>query len=180
MPLTAQGGNLSLAHGEVYFDRYTALGAKTGERVVGNVSKLAISAPVGTTLPRNPPPAAGALLARAVIRATSDLTLTLTESEANNLALMLLGTADEYTQGSTPVVDELLNGGVAVPSADAWYPVASRKITAITVKVLAVTKALGTDYQVDADTGRIYIIKGGTIVPGTDIVKVSYTPTAIV
>lgn len=179
MPTTAQGGNLMLAHGEIYFDRYTAAGLKTGERFLGNCTALKITPNVETKEKYDSTTAAGSLLARAITRVTHELAISMDEFSAKNLALMLLGDDDTYTQAATAVVDELLNGGVAVPSADAWYPVAGRQITAVTVKVLVATKTINTDYLVDAVTGRIYIVKGGTIVPGTDIVKVSYTPTAL-
>lgn len=177
----AAGGNLLLGHGEVYFDRLSAAGAKTGERFLGNVSSLSISMSNETKEKYDSVTAAGNLLARVITRTTAELALTMNEFTAKNLALFALGDdSSPLTQTGATVTDELVNGGVAVPSSDAWYPLAFRgsianPISAVTVKVGAATKTINTDYLVDLVSGRVYIVPGGTIVAGTDIVKVTYT-----
>ena len=177
----ASGGNLLLGHGEVYFDRLSSTGAKTGERFLGNVSSLAITMSNEVKEKYDSVTAAGNLLQRVITRTTAEVSLSMTEFTAKNLALFALGDdSSPIAQTGAAVVDENLNGGVAVPSSDAWYPLAFRgsvanPLTAVTVKVGAATKTINTDYLVDLVGGRIYIVPGGTIVAGTDIVKVSYT-----
>jgi hypothetical protein len=177
----AAGGNLLLGHGEVYFDRLSAAGAKTGERFLGNVSSLSIAMNNETKEKYDSVTAAGNLLARVITRTTAELSLTLTEFTAKNLALFALGDdSSPITQTGAAVVAESLNGGIAIPSTDAWYPLAFRgsvasPLTAVTVKVAASTKTLGTDYLLDLVGGRVYIIAGGTIVAGTSVVTVDYT-----
>lgn len=183
---TAQGGNLLLGHGELYFDRWNSAGAKTGERFLGNVTALGITMSNEVKEKYDSVTAAGNLLARVVTRTTAEVALTMTEFTAKNIALFALGDdSSPVAQTGASVTDELINGGTAVPSSDCWYPLAFRgsianPLTTASVKVLVATKALGTDYLLDLVGGRIYIVPGGTIVPGTDIVKVTYTyPTLI-
>jgi hypothetical protein len=177
----AAGGNLLLGHGEVYFDRLSSTGAKTGERFLGNVSALSISMSNEVKEKYDSVTAAGNLLARVITRTTAELSLTMTEFTAKNLALFALGDdSSPVTQTGASVVAESLNGGTAIPSTDAWYPLAFRgsvanPISAVTVKVGASTKVLGTDYLLDLVGGRVYIIAGGSIVAGTSIVTVDYT-----
>ncbi len=177
----ASGSNMLLGHGELYFDRLSSTGARTGEKFLGDIESLSLTGTVETKEKYSHTTSAGELLARAIIRSSQEVALQFNEYMARNLAMFLLGDdSSPITQTGAAVVDELINSNVAIPSADAWYPLAFRgsvanPISAVTVKVLAATKVLGTDYQVDAITGRIYIIAGGSIVPGTDIVKVSYT-----
>ena len=96
-------------------------------------------------------------------------------------ALFALGDdSSPIAQTGATVTAESLNGGTAIPSTDAWYPLAFRgsianPLTAVTVKVSASTKVLGTDYLLDLVGGRVYIIAGGSIVAGTSIVTVDYT-----
>lgn len=182
----ASGGNLLLGHGEVYFDRLSAVGAKTGEMFLGNVSALAISMSNEVKEKFDSVTAAGNLLARVITRTTAEISLSMTEFTAKNIALFALGDASSpYTQTAATVVAESLNGGVAIPSTDAWYPLANRgsiatPISAVTVKVAASTKVLGTDYLLDLVGGRVYIIAGGSIVAGTSVVTVDYTAPALV
>lgn len=177
----AQGGNLLLGHGELYFDRLSSTGAKTGEKFLGDVESFGLTLTPEVKEKYSHTSAAGELLARAITRVTGEVSVQFNEFTARNIALYALGDdSSPLAQTGAAVVDELINNNIAVPAADAWYPLAFRgsvanPITAVTVKVLAATKALGTDYTVDAITGRIYIVPGGSIVPGTDIVKVSYT-----
>lgn len=181
----ASGGNLLLGHGEVYFDRLSAAGAKTGEVFLGNVSALAINMSNETKEKYDSVTAAGNLLARVITRTTAEVSLSMTEFTAKNLALYALGDASSpYTQSSATVVAESLNGGVAIPSTDAWYPLANRgsvalPISAVTVKVAASTKVLGTDYLLDLVGGRVYIMPTGSIVAGTSVVTVDYTAPAL-
>jgi len=181
----AAGGNLLLGHGEVYFDRLSTAGAKTGEVFLGNVSALSIAMSNEVKEKYDSVTAAGNLLARVITRTTAEVSLSMTEFTAKNLALFALGDASSpYTQASATVTAESLNGGVAVPSTDAWYPLANRgsianPISAVTVKVGASTKVLGTDYLLDLVGGRVYIVAGGTIVAGTSVVTVDYTAPAL-
>ena len=178
---TAQGGNLLLGHGELYFDRLSPAGAKTGERFLGNVTALGITMSNEVKEKYDSVTAAGNLLARVITRTTAEVALTMTEFTAKNIALFALGDdSSPIAQTGATVTAENLNGGVAIPSSDAWYPLAYRgsianPLTAVAVKVGVATKTINTDYLVDLVGGRIYIVPGGGIVVGTDIVKVDYT-----
>ena len=184
MPMTAQGGNISFNRGSLYFDRFTTAGVKTGERFLGDVKDFGITPSAETKDVYDYTKAATPLLARVPIRMTGEVNMTLLEYTAANLALMALGDdAPGFTQSTATVVDEALNGAaVVLPALDRWYPLANRRISAVTVKggvAGATARTLHTDYEIDAEGGRIYITSGGACVAGTDLVKVSYTAAAI-
>lgn len=107
-----------------------------------------------------------------------------------NLALYFFGESSTVTQSAATVTDEAINDvepgryyqlglgagnytgvrGLAVHTAG---PPAKK----IIVKVASTEKTEGTDYTIDMITGLVYIVPGGTITSGTDIL-VSYKTAA--
>lgn len=174
--VAADGTKVILGRGAVYFDRWTAGGVAQGERFLGNCSAFEVSGSeelkekVGVVDSSNP------LLARVSVKRTLELAITLNEFDKDNIALALLGTATEYTQAATPVTGETLTTSSVKGN---WYKAAKRKLTAVAVKVSAVTKTVDVDYTLDAETGRIRILASGTIADGSTVL-IDYTPTAIV
>lgn len=184
MPQFATGANVLFGRGSLYFDRFTTAGVATGERLLGDVKDFSItpSAEVKDVYDYTKP--ATPLLVRVPIRVTTDVSMTLLEHTAANLALMVLGSdATGFTQSTATVTSEALNGtGVVLPALDRWYPLANRRISAVTVTGGAAgstARNLNTDYTIDAEGGRIYITSTGACVAGTDLVRVSYTAAAI-
>lgn len=184
MPMTAQGGNVLFGRGSLYFDRFTTAGVKTGERFLGDLKDFGITPSTETKDVYDFTKASTPLLARVPIRLTGEVAMTLLEHTAANLALMALGDdATGFTQSTATVASEPLNGtGVVLPALDRWYPLANRRISAVTVTGGAAgstARTLNTDYVIDAEGGRIYITSTGACVAGTDLVRVSYTAAAI-
>lgn len=97
----------------------------------------------------------------------------------DNLALFVIGTADDVAQTGTAVTDEAFT-----VKQDRFYQlgVAAAFVTGKQgISLVTVTGSGGTptydvndDYEVDATLGRIYIVPGGAIADDTDIL-VDYT-----
>ena len=67
--------------------------------------------------------------------------------------------------------------GLLVLGVTAGNPQGARGVSAVVVEVGASTKTLGTDYEVDAVSGGIFIPAGSTIVTGDDVI-VTYNSAA--
>ena len=184
MPQFATGANVLFGRGSLYFDRFTTAGVATGERLLGDVKDFSITPAAEVKDVYDYTKAATPLLVRVPIRVTTEVSMTLLEHTAANLALMVLGSdATGFTQSPATVSNEALNGtGVVLPALDRWYPLANRRVSAVTVTGGAAgstARTLNTDYTIDAEGGRIYITSTGACVAGTDLVRVSYTAAAI-
>lgn len=105
---------------------------------------------------------------------------------SDNLALFFLGEKVNFTQGTTPVVDEVhtvLQGRYYQLGAAANGGMGVRNITGVVVtddEVSPGTYVLNEDYVLDAEMGTLYIMttaEGGSI-PNDSVIEVDYTPTA--
>lgn len=93
------------------------------------------------------------------------------------LKLMFLGTAGaDVTQTSGNVAAESLTTN---SKKGRTYFALARGLSLVVVKVAAVAKAEGVDYTVDAGSGAITILDGGTIADGSTV-TVDYTKAQIV
>jgi hypothetical protein len=121
--------------------------------------------------------ATNALLARVETERTLELNITAAEWKKELIAIALFGDVTEYTQAATPVVDE---PWTTTTKKGSWYfpPTGKRKLTAYTVKIVAATKTEGTDYEIDSETGGVYITPSGSIADASTLL-VSYTPTLL-
>jgi hypothetical protein len=107
-----------------------------------------------------------------------EFSLSLMECDATKLAMMFMGTAEDYTQAATPVVDEDL-GAVHVGGIYKTAKLAPASITLETDEGSPVTFVAGTDYQVvDALAGLIEILALPATVVDGDLMHISYTPAA--
>jgi len=157
--LQADGDNLRLGRGEVYFDRFTTAGVSTGERFLGNVTALALSTSDEVTDKYSSVEASSPLLKSVKIRRTVEVTLTMDEFKFENIALALSGTVGSASQTSGTAVTKQFVG----TKQGRTYSLDAFNVSNVVVKVAAATKVLNTDYRVDLNWGLIYIIEGGTI-----------------
>jgi len=172
------GTKLSVGRGRVFIDRLNTSLALVGAKFSGTVDALGLTPSSSFAEKRTMVDATNALLARVETERTLELSLTPAEWKKDMLALALLAnTPAEYTQVATPVVGEVLTTSSI---KDSWYwpPSGKRKLTAYAVKVSAVTKTEGTDYELDAETGAVYIKSSGSIADASTV-TIDYTPTAI-
>jgi len=171
--LQADGDNLRLGRGEVYFDRF-ASGVSTGERFLGNVTALSLTTTDEVTDKYSSVEASSPLLKSIKIRRTVEVTLTMDEYKMENIALALTGTVTTGTQasavGQTATLTNVKKGRT--------YSIGKFNLSNVTVEVAAAAKTLGVDYEVDLTWGLIYIIPGGTIADAATV-TVDYDCAAI-
>lgn len=171
------GTRLSVGRGRLLIDRLSTAGVKQGATFAGTVDELGITPSAEFIEKRTMVDPTNALLSRVETSRTLEFSATLAEWKKELLAIAMFGDVAEYTQAATPVVDEVWATSVV---KDRWYfpPTGKRKLTAYTVKSAAVSRTEGTDYELDAETGAVYVKTGGAIAAGTQL-TVSYTPTLI-
>ena len=171
MATEPDGSKLLLGKGKVYFDRFTSAGASTGERYLGDVSAFSVTTNDEKISHYSSSSAAAPLLKEALIRRTAEFALTLHEYTKENLALVLMGEESALAQASDSVVDEV----VTVVETGRFYKLAFRQVSTVVVQddTDTTTYTAGTDYDVDAVTGRLYIIPGGGIA-ALDVLHVDY------
>jgi hypothetical protein len=155
--------NLSLGAGVFYFDRFEG-GVRTGERDLGNVSGAEFTSSVETIEKNSSRTAERRLLRKAVTKQAASLSITVDYLTSQNLSLFSQGEVRTLAQSAATVTGEALTAKV---KKGRHFPTAKRQISAVVVKQGAVTLVAGTDYMVDARTGRIYFVPGGAAVEDT-------------
>lgn len=161
-----------LGRGKLYLDRLTAAFALTGERFIGNVSLFEVTPTVETIEKFSSATAAAPLIRRDPVRTSLEVRITGDHFSKENLALFFMGDNSTLSQTTADITDEV----IASVMADRWYPTLYRAISAVVVTGPSATPVYDVtdDYLVDAVEGRIYIVPGGAITPGTNI-EVDYT-----
>lgn len=167
--------NYTIPKGKIYFD------TGAGEEYLGNTPGSEIS--VETTDAPHYSAESGIREKddNTLVEVNRTLNITADNISKENWARFIIGTASTLTQTTGAVTGESL-GAV---KKDRYYqigkssgnPSGVRGVSAVTVKVGAATKTLGTDYTVDLALARIYIVPGGGIADG-DVVLVDYTKAA--
>lgn len=174
--LAPNNGNLYLGRGEVYFDRFAdGTTNRTGELNLGNVTTFEVSMKDDTKEKYESMTHSSLLYGRASIRRTAEVTITGDEYSLENFALVTIGNQAVISQTGSTVTGETLT---TAPIQGCYYPTAKRKISSVTLHDGSSTKTLGTDYTIDAVTGRIYIVPGGSIT-NSDTLTVDYTYATI-
>lgn len=162
---TPDSNNLYLGAGEVWFNRFSS-GAATQWRHLGNVTKFELTQSVETLEKKSAMSGARGLLKRVVTGTTSEIALTLDEFEPENVALSLLGTASAFSQTSGTATDTAITGTV---KKGHWLDTGKLKIVVTALKKSPSTAlVLGTDYEVDSDSGMVRILPGSTAVADGD------------
>jgi hypothetical protein len=107
-----------------------------------------------------------------------EFSLSLMECDATKLALMFMGTSEDYTQAATAVTDEDL-GVVRVGAIYKTAKLSPESITLETDEQTPVTFTVDTHYRVvDALAGLIEIVALPATVVDGDLLHISYTPAA--
>jgi hypothetical protein len=161
------GELLLLGKGKVYFDRFDASGNPTGERFLGNTPRFEIETSDDTVEKFSSATADAPRMKEAHIRRGVNVNMDVDEFDVENVALALAGSAGELAVTADSVVDEV----VSVVETGRFYPLAQREVSNVVVQddTDTTTYVAGTDYDVDAVTGRLYIIPGGGISAGDDL-----------
>jgi hypothetical protein len=166
----------TLGKGEVYFDN------GTGERYLGNTTVFNVTVESETLDHFDSDEGIRVKDDSTILEVNRTGTITTDNISIENVALFLMGDMSTVTQAATPVVDEeidgVLEGRFYQLGKTTNNPQGVRGVTAVTVEIAPSTLAvLNTDYTLDAAMGRIYIVEGGAIDDGDDLL-VSYTPVA--
>ncbi len=172
MPEVVNGNNILLGRGKIYFDRFDASGARTGELFLGNCPTFEITPTSEDVKKYSSADRSADLIASDVLRTTLALRIVGDEFSKENLAMALFGDTATLAQTGASVTNEAIAGVLQ----GRYYPLSKRQVSAVTVSGTGGTPTyvLNTDYKVDAVSGRIYIVEGGGIDDGTDI-EVDFT-----
>ena len=169
------GGNLLLGKGKVYFDRFDGAGARVGERFLGNVEELTINTTDNLVEKYSSADAEAGLIASVNTRRLAEFGMKLSEFDAENVALAMMGDTALQAQTGAAVTGE----AIADVKQGYYYPLLYRQVSLVTVTDGAsVTYDVTDDYEIDAVSGRIYIVPGGAITEASDI-EVDYTYATI-
>ncbi len=172
MPEAVNANNLLLGRGKLYFDRFDSSGNKTGERFLGNCPTFELTPSPEEIKKFSSADRSASMIASDVLRTSLALRIVGDEFSKENLALALFGDNSTIPDdaGADPGVvwDNVLQGR--------YYKLTERGIVACAVFEATgdPVYVLGTDYNLDAVSGRIYIIEGGAIADGTSI-RCSFT-----
>lgn len=177
--------NYTLGRGKVYLGRETTYDqfSQVGERYCGNSPALSINMEAATLDHFSSDGGINELDGSVTTQINRSGTLQFDDISADNLVLFFLGNKVAVQQTAVAVAGEtitnVLPGLFYQLGATAANPQGVRGVTAVTVKTGTTTHEAGTDYEVDPDTGRIFIEAGGAIAAGATI-TVGYTPIASV
>jgi len=172
---TPSAENYYLGRGAVYFDRFDENGNRTGELHLGNCKDARISLSSTTKEHKNYLTGSSETDLEVVAETKAEIQLTLDEYQKDILALAFLGDQGTLSQGSGTVTDEAI-----VARKNRWMKLQYRNISSVVVTSQdgSTTYSEGTDYQVDAERGRIYIDPDGNITDGATIL-VDYSYSAV-
>lgn len=182
MAITYPSNNYTLGKGRVFFDPYNSNGATTGERYLGNCPSVELTVDNETLEHFSSESGIQEKDDEVLLRVTRTTTITCDNLSEENLALFLIGGTATISQTATPVVDESItvkksrHYQLGVSSSN---PSGVKGVSSVTVTGSGGTPTyvLDTDYSLDADLGRIYILPGGSITDDS-VILVDYTPTA--
>lgn len=175
--------NVVLGAGYVYFDPEDANGNLTGELYLGDGPGFSFSmSPEKTEIDSSDTPTAETLVS-ITNKLTRSAQIGVRNISEQNLAFFIGGDTAAVSQSAVAVTDEVIGavqqGRYYQLGASTSNPTGVRGVTSVTVEPSGGGTALvlNTDYRLDADNGRIYIIEGGGIA-NDDEIQVDYTPVA--
>ncbi len=176
--------NLTVPGGKLYFDRFVdGTNTKTGERYMGNSQSASVGSTVNKIACYSNEDGLAEKVDETTLRVDRTFKTKLRNIDDDNLALGLLGIVETVTQGAATVTAEahadVQQGLYYQLGVSTAQPSGVRKISAVTVEPSGggTPYVVTTDYTVDADLGRLYIVPGGGIASGADI-QVDYTVAA--
>ena len=178
--------NYTLGRGKLYLALFAA-GTHTplGERFLGNAPTFSFSSSV-TTLDHYA--STGGIKVKddsITLQVDNTGSLSLDDIQLDNVAMQFLGESLTTSVSSHTVTGETISQATKglfyqLGTSDA-KPTGARNVSAVTVKTSAatpVTLVLGTDYELDAELGRIHILDTSTVVTAATDLKVDYTEGA--
>lgn len=182
----AEPMNYTLGRGELYFNKFKA-GTQTGigERYFGNTPEVNTNVESENLDHFNSDRGVREKDASVVLQTNRTGSFTTDHISPENIALFYFGSVEALTQtaatAETNTFTGVLQGYFYQLGETAANPTGARSVTNVVVTdvdIPATTYALGTDYLVNPELGRIEILKGGAIADASSI-KVVYDTEAI-
>lgn len=173
--------DLILGSGKIYVDVYDDAGAKTGEFALGNCTGFNLSVASETVDVINYQTKERGMLAKIKTTTSVSGSIVCNFHNLDNYTVVFSGEAATLAQTSGTATAEQIT---ASSRKGRYFSTAKRKISSVVVKHKTgsggtlTTATVGTDYTVDADTGRVFITANSTI-PNGDIVVVDYSYAAL-
>lgn len=178
--------NYTLGRGELHFDKFAAgTTNKTAERYLGNSPEVNLAVEVEKLDHFNSDRGIRTKDKSITLEETRSGTFILDEMSNENIALWFAGEAAIRTQTSAASVVEnlaaarVVEGSYIQLGASSANPTGVRGITltSVTSDPVGTTHVLNTDYTIDLDLGRLYIVPGGGISSGDPLI-VTYATLA--
>lgn len=177
--------NYTIGRGKIYLARETVFDTfdRVGERYVGNSPGFTLNVESTSLDHFSSDAGINELDFSATTQVNRSGSVMFDDMSMDNMELFFLGQKSTVSQVATPVAAEIhlavLPGLYYQLGVSQLTPQGVRGVTAVAVTSSpgATAYDLNEDYEVDADTGRIYIVPGGAITAGTGI-SVAYTPVA--
>ena len=181
MGLSYDTNHYQIPRGRVFFDRFDALGAKTGERYLGNCPGFTVA--IKSEKAEHYSSESGLRQKDLSIVTQVDRTGTLTVDNLSldNLALFIAGELATLVQSADSEVTEeldVLQGRYYQLGVTEQNPVGARDISGLVVQATdssATHYEEDEDYEVDEALGRVRILTGGDIAPLGTAETVSFT-----
>ena len=178
--------NYTLGRGELHFDKF-APGTfnKTGERYLGNTPELNRTTESENLDHFNSDRGIRVKDKSIVLEKNDSGTFIADEISDENIALWFLGTQNVVAQAATASIVQSIPANRVKPGTyiqlgeSQANPTGARNVTvaSVTSDPVGTTYVALTDYTVDAELGRLYIVPGGAI-DGTDPIIVTYATAA--
>lgn len=165
MNTTPSSDNLLLGSGALYCGLYEN-GQLTGEFHFGNVTAFSISTADEVKEKYGAIDKSRGLLKAVTTKRTVTLKITGDYFSPENLMLNTMGALGTFTQTAGTKT------GLTITTSakkGRFYPLAHRNVSAVVLKSGATTLVEGTDYSVDAVSGRIFIAPAGSVTEGSTL-----------
>lgn len=178
MAVTYATNEYQIPRGRVFFDPFDTNGNRTGERYLGNCPAFTIAVETEKAEHYSSETGLKQKDQTIVLQVSRTAEMSCDNMSASNVALFLSGEESTVSQGSATVTNEAIS---VIPGR--YYqlgqtdqdPQGARSVSAVVVTDVpgTTTYVLGTDYELDADLGRLHILASGSI--GTATIHVDYT-----
>jgi hypothetical protein len=177
--------NYVVGRGKLYFRKFLT-GTRTlepgGARYLGNSPELTLSQDEEKLDHYNSDRGIRVKDASVSLQNDSSGAFSLDDIQPENLALWFRGDVESNVIAGGAVVDEehdgVSPGEYVQVGLTAGNPIGARNISAVTVKIAAATITMAGNYEIDAVTGRIFILEDAPDIPADSDLLISYTAAA--
>jgi len=178
MPKNVNAAEVLLGRGKLYIDRLDASANPTGELFLGNCQTFELTPTAEEIKHHSSADTAAGLMCSDVTRQELGLRIVGSQFSLANLAKAFYGTESSLTQTTDDITGEVLTTLGSVQGR--YFPTLFRQISTVVVTGPSSTPVyvLDQDYEIDAVSGRIYIVEGGDIADDSTV-ECDYTYATI-